>query len=175
MRAIDRDTLRRFVALAGERLEGDWVVVGGVVLPLLGLSHRTTVDIDIAGPEGAAADASLVLFGIAGELGLPVESINQAAAFFLHRIPGWRDRLVPIHQGDRARILVPDPTLFVLLKVGRLTEADLADCLAMMDLARRREWDVDGARLCQAVREALAGASSPGRAGRLEVLLGALA
>jgi hypothetical protein len=175
VKPIDRDLLDHFLALAGERLAGDWVVIGGTVLPLLGAGHRVTIDIDIAGPEEAGMAETLALFGIAGELGLPPEAINQAATFFLHRVPGWRDRLVPVHQGSRARILVPDPTLFVLLKIGRLTEADLADCLAMLALAGRRGWAVDGEGLRQAVHGALREAASPGRTGRLRTLLETLA
>ena len=85
--------LKRFVSLASQRLRGDWVVLGGAVLPLLGVEQRITLDIDIAGPETATNRETLELMNIADELDLPVESINQAAAFFLHRIPGWNDRL----------------------------------------------------------------------------------
>ena len=172
MTALDAGVLARFLSLAGDRLSGDWVVIGGTVLPLLGVDHRVTVDIDLAGPEGT--DQTVALYQIAEELGLPVEAVNQAAAFFLDRIPDWREHLVSIHRGRRARIHVPDPTLFVLLKVGRLTEADLSDCQAMLELARKRAMPVDSTRVVEAVRTALRGEASPGRAGRLTTLLESL-
>jgi hypothetical protein len=174
VKPIERHLLSRFLELAGERLAGDWVVIGGTVLSLLGGGQRVTVDIDVAGPEDAGMAETLVLFGIAEELGLPPEAINQAAAFFLHRVPGWREHLVPVHTGPRARILVPDATLFVLLKLGRLTEADLADCLAMLALAGRRGWPVDGEGLRQAVLGAMGEDASPGRTERLRTLFAAL-
>lgn len=33
---MNASLLKRFVELAGERLEGDWVILGGAVVPLLG-------------------------------------------------------------------------------------------------------------------------------------------
>lgn len=106
MSRIDAEMLQSFVRLAAERLKGDWVVIGGCVLPLLGVEHRTTVDIDVAGPRDADADQVFILMEIAEELGLPVEAINQAGAFFLRRIEGWPDhvvvvRRVPPRPGDR--------------------------------------------------------------------------
>lgn len=171
---LDRETMRRFVALAGDRLGGDWVVMGGTVLPLLGVEHRVTVDIDVAGPDEAGMEQTLILLGIAEELGLPVEAVNPAGAFFLRRVRGWKSHLVEIHRGRRARILVPDATLFVLLKLGRLTEADLSDCLAMLELARTRGERVDRVRLRRTIGRGLAAAETPEKEGRLRRLLEAL-
>jgi hypothetical protein len=171
---LDRETLQRFVALAGDRLEGDWVVIGGTVLPLLGVEHRVTVDIDVAGPAEAGMDQTLALLRIAEEIGLPVEAVNQAGALFLHRIRGWQSRLVEIHRGRQARILVPDATLFVLLKAGRLTEADLSDCLAMLELARTRGERVDLPRLRRTIGKGMAAANAPEKERRMRTLLEAL-
>jgi len=174
VKPLDQETLQRFVELAGERLAGDWVVIGGMVLPLLGVTHRVTMDIDLAGPEDAASDQMLTLMRIAEELGLPVEAINQAGAYFLHRIEGWQDNLVEIHRGPQATIYLPDPTLFVLLKLSRLTESDSTDCLAMLDLARKKNTPVDHTRLRTAVELALVEAPTVGRAERLNELLSKL-
>ena len=130
MTAFDRRLLTRFVRLAGDRLTGDWVVMGGIVLPLLGVEHRVTVDIDLAGPADATNAETFALMEIAERLGLAPESINQAGAHFLHRVRGWQDDLVLLHQGRRARLHRPGVTLFVLLKLSRLSESDLADCRA---------------------------------------------
>ena len=64
--------------------------------------------------------------------GLPVEAVNSSADYFVRRIDGWRDQLVPLVRGRRAVIYRPNPTLFLCLKASRLTEIDLADCLALL-------------------------------------------
>lgn len=170
MNGVHGRTLRRFVELAADRLRGDWVLMGGGVLPLLGVEHRVTVDIDVAGPGDAAMDQTLVLMGIAEELGLPVEAINQAGAFFLRRVRGWERLLVEVHRGRNARILRPDATLFVLLKVDRMTESDLADCVEMLRLARGGGERVDRRRVLGAIDRLLAGGVPLPRLRRLEAL-----
>lgn len=174
MTRLDRNVLRRFLKLAGERLEGHWVVIGGCVLPILGIDHRVTVDIDVAGPDGAGMDQTLALLGIAEDLGLPVEAINQAGALFLRRIADWEQNLIEVHRGPSAVIHVPDATLFLMLKVGRLTESDLGDCLAMLKLAHRQCKPIDGERIEKALRDSLQIENTPGRRLRLETLRGAI-
>jgi len=159
--------LERFLKLAGERLRGDWVVIGGCVLPLRGVEHRVTLDIDVAGPERAGMKDTLLLLEIAEELGLPVEAINQAGALFLRRIPDWESNLIEIHRGPEAVIHVPDATLFLLLKINRLSEVDLDDCITMLDLARDRREPIDVDRVTQRVTEALQSEPSSSRAQRL--------
>ena len=53
MNPLDSRTLKSLVENPGQRLEGDWVVIGGNVLPLLGVEHRTTRDPD--GPIAVSA------------------------------------------------------------------------------------------------------------------------
>jgi len=171
---LDAKTLARFVALAGDRLQGEWVVIGGCVLPLLGVEHRITVDIDIAGPDDTDMGRMLVLMEIAEELGLPVETINQAGSHFLRQIEDWPEHLVEIHRGKTATLHVPDATLFLLLKLRRLSEADLLDCLEMLGLARRRQGVVDAERVRTVARETLKTARAPGRRARIKKLLRAL-
>ncbi len=144
--------------------------MGGSVLPLLGVEYRVTLDIDVAGPDDAGMDQALALMEIAEELGLPVEAINQAGAYFLRRIRGWERHLVEIHRGRGARILRPDATLFVLLKIDRLTESDLTDCVEMIRLARSGGERVDRRRVLGAIRRGLAGDVSVPKRRRLEAL-----
>ena len=171
MKGLDQATLRRFVELAGERLTGDWVVIGGCVLPLLGIEHRVTVDIDMAGPDETDMRQMWILMEIAEELGLPVETINQVGGFFLRLVEDWRDHLVEIHRGERATLHVPDATLFLLLKLRRLTESDLGDCRAMVHRARREGDPLDVARLRAAIRDYLLESPPPGRTAHLEDVL----
>jgi len=145
-----------------------------VVLPLLGARNRMTADIDVAGPDDAAMDQVVVLLEIARDLGLPAESVNQAGAYFVRGIDGWRDALVVLHEGPSATMHVPNATLFVLTKMERLTEADLDDCVAMLRRARTRGEPCDRQRLRGAVDAAL-GETAPGpREKRLRSLRAAI-
>lgn len=103
---VTRETMERFVALATERIRGDIVVLGGAVLPLVGIAHRVTHDVDVAAPDGAALD----LFRIAEDLGMPPEAVNLAASFFLHRIPEWPEHLILVREGSAGRVYRPDAT-----------------------------------------------------------------
>jgi hypothetical protein len=69
---------------------------------------------------------------LAADRSLPIEAVNSAADFFVRRIDDWRDHLVELLRGSTATIYRPSATLFLLLKLERLSEADLDDCLAMM-------------------------------------------
>lgn len=134
MNPINQKALTHFLEKAGDRLTGDWVIIGGSVLALVGAQYRVTNDIDLAGPEEATQKDNLLLMEIAEELGFPVETINQAGAFFLSKIPQWKKMIVLHHKGKKAAFYRPNATLYVLLKMPRLTESDLTDCLKLMEL-----------------------------------------
>jgi hypothetical protein len=129
---FDRDRIRAFLAVAGDRLDGDWLLVGGGAAAAWFAPERTTEDLDLVSVDGAPG-ARLALLELAAEAALPVEAVNSAADFFVRRIEGWRDHLVVLHRGARATIHRPDVTLFIRLKLGRLSEVDLDDCLAAID------------------------------------------
>ncbi len=170
MTRIDGATLRRFAQLVGERLTGDWVVLGGSALTLIGIGDRVTLDIDVASARASGQDDTIVLLEIALALGLPVEAVNQAAAFFLRDIPDWRADLTAIHKGPSATVHVPGPTLYVLTKIGRLSSSDLADCTTMLRHARAERIPVDTERLRAAIDRAFDAEPSPPRAERLRAL-----
>lgn len=175
MTVHDAATLESFLSEAAERLVGDWVVIGGAALPLMGVGIRPTADKDIAGPEDASLGQSLVLLEIAEEVGLPVEAINQAAGYFLRRIEGWRQHVVMARAGRRGAIFRPDATLFVLLKLRRLTETDLADIRLVLEHALLKGEPIDLNRLRAAVEIEKQAEPSPSRLRRLEELSGLLA
>ena len=175
MTPLNHKTLQRFLKLAGDRLEGDWVIMGGIVLSLLGIEHRITNDIDIAGPEDSGNEGLFSLMSIAEQLGLAVETINQAGAYFLHRIDGWQDETILLHKGKSASIHRPSATLFLLLKLGRMTESDLDDCTEFLRFAKERDEPVDVARITKEIRKAMRDrkTSEPKR-DRLDQLLAAI-
>ena len=162
---LDQRRIRELVELAGEQLEGDWVLVGGALAALWFTPGRVTEGVDIASvvdrPERRYA---LLDFAIAA--GLSPEVVNSAADFFLRRIPGWEDDLEVLHLGSRARILRPTPTLFLMLKVGRMSEADLDDCLALVAEARRRGWPIDVPRVVAQLEARASTGSTPADARR---------
>ncbi len=173
MEPLNREALSKFIALSLERLEGDWILIGGAVLPLLGIEYRTTVDIDIVGPPGATQEQTLVLMEIAEELGLPVETINQAGAYFLRRQEGVGEQLLPLARSPKTTIFRPTATLYVLLKLSRLTETDLEDCRRMLAYAQDHDEPVEVPRLKEAIREELQGALQR-KAARLDSLMRAV-
>ncbi len=134
MMAIDLKTGKKFLELASKELKGKWVVLGGTVMVLLGVKERFTVDIDLAGPETATQADTLKLMAIAEKIGLPPEAINQAGAFFLYRIPKWQENLMPIIETKQFSLYRPNSFLFLQLKISRLSESDLSDCLNMLKI-----------------------------------------
>jgi hypothetical protein len=143
---VDRNVVEQLVARAVATLEGDWLLVGGGLALLWLDSPRATRDIDLVALRGAQADR-LALMDLAADLGLPIETVNAAADYFVRRIEGWEQMLQPLRGGPRARILRPDPTLFVLLKLRRLAESDLDDCLLLLRRAAERGWSIDTERI----------------------------
>jgi hypothetical protein len=106
--AVELDAARidAIVQNVSDRLPGDWLLIGGGLAALWFDARRVTEDVDLVGIEGTGADR-LSLLGLAHDLGLPVESVNSAADFFVHRIPDWREQLQLFRVGrtllDRCR------------------------------------------------------------------------
>ncbi len=130
-KTLDVKLLRRFLKLACERLTGEWALLGGMVLPFLEHSFRVTTDIDFVPLKTAGNDQSLELMKICEELGLPIETVNGAASFFLQKISDFRSHLVLIQEGS-AKVFRPSVMLFLQLKLARLSESDLQDCLEIL-------------------------------------------
>lgn len=170
MKAIDQKILKKFIKIAGDKLNGRWILIGGTVLPLLGIEHRVTTDIDFVGPATAPQSEVLKLMEIAEQLGLPVESINQAGAYFLRKISGFEKHLVEVHKGKSATIYRPDVTLFLKLKMARLSETDLEDCLQLLKTGEKFEPKEVAAN----INKELKIASVPDRKQRLQRLLDAV-
>jgi hypothetical protein len=153
VKTIDSKLLRKFLKLAGARLEGDWILIGGTVLPVLGVNHRVTTDIDLIGLSNPDQGQTLALMSLAEELGLPVESVNQAGAYFLEKIEDFRNRKVLLHRGKKASIFRPDATLFILLKIKRMSESDMADCLEWIKKMKKEREQFD----LPVIRKAISG------------------
>lgn len=122
--------MKKFIAKALKTLEGEWVIIGGTVLPLMGIDHRVTMDIDLVNLNFRnSTQQTLELMEIAESIGLPVEAINQAGAYFLSKINDVKDHLIPLEQSKNCTIYRPDAYLYLKLKVARCSETDMEDCL----------------------------------------------
>src|ERR1039457_2214833 len=117
MKKLDSKLMKKFLVKAGDLLKGDWLLVGGTLLPAVGLDVRATVDIDIVslnanGKKGPIEDQTLGLMEIAENLDLGVESINQAAAYFLKKCGYKKEDLISLHKGKKAHIYRPSVQLY---------------------------------------------------------------
>jgi len=169
---VDRKLVERLIVAAADRLEGDWLLVGGALAVLWLESDRATEDIDLISLRGSQADR-LALMDQAAQIGLPIEVVNSAADYFVRRIQGWDGMIEVLREGASARVFRPNPTLFLLLKLGRLSEADLEDCLLLLRRATEQGLAVDAGRI-RAEAAALASTPDEELLQRRERLLAAL-
>jgi hypothetical protein len=191
--ALDRRRLLALLADAGEPLDGEWLVVGGAAAAAWFADSRTTDDVDLVAREATRGDRIAVM-DLAVALGLPVEAVNSSADYFLRRVDRWHGELVPLVQagagwcrlvqagagwcrlvqGSRAVIYRPSPTVFLLLKLARLSAVDLDDCLALLAHCQRAGEAIDVGRVVLALA-ALPGADDGGaRGARRKALAAAL-
>jgi hypothetical protein len=147
---LGQERIDEVLATAADRLEGDWLLVGGALVALWLEPRRVTEDIDLVSITGSS-DQRHELMRLAADAGLPIEAVNSAADFFVRRIPGWQQEIVPFRSGTGATIYRPTPTLFLLLKVGRLSDQDFADCQALLARARVEGLALDAGRVLAAL------------------------
>jgi hypothetical protein len=148
--ALDRERIGGLLDQLGESLTGEWLLVGGALVSIWVEPRRVTEDIDLVGLTDAPGER-LALMDAVFALGLPVEAVNSAADFFVHRISGWRDEIEILRQYTKCVFYRPTPTLFVLLKIGRLSEQDLLDCIAIITKSRTEQLRLDERRLTDAI------------------------
>lgn len=110
-----------------KHLEGDWLLVGGALLHVLGLTDRVTLDIDLVPLHEVTNADQLKIMDIAVSSGFPPETINFAAEYFVKKQPHWQNELILMDESEKGRIFRPTQRLFTLLKQSRGTETDLMD------------------------------------------------
>ena len=130
---INSKLMKKFIAKALTNLEGNWVIIGGTVLALMGIDERVTMDIDMIGINLKNSNSqSIKLMEIAEGLGLPVESINQTGEYFLSKIDHYEDHLVLFAESKNCKIYRSNAYLFIKLKLARLSETDISDCISFV-------------------------------------------
>lgn len=143
---LDQPRLSDLIQSFADRLDGEWVLLGGALAAIWISPRRVTEDIDLVGLSGSTAER-LQLMQAAIEFDLPVEAVTSASIHYLEAIPNWREELEVFVKGARATIHRPNPTLFLLLKARRLSEQDLTDCLALTEKARAEGLALDPERV----------------------------
>ncbi len=154
MKSITGARAKRFIKEALARVRGDWLIFGGAVLPLLGDEEaRPTLDIDVAALGwDAPQSAQLKWMDTAEALGLAPEAINTAGAFFVGKLKLTETDCALLAEGKGVRLFRPGPTAYLSLKLGRLSENDLVDCMRWIDRCRRENETID----LKEVRKAMA-------------------
>ncbi len=170
---IDRKLLQKFQKLALASLSGEWVVIGGTVLHLLDRDERLTLDIDLARKSGKL-DETIELMDIAEKLKLPVTAINQAGSFFLKQIPDWESKLVLWAESKACRLYRPNGELYLQLKMARMSESDLQDCLQMIDYCKQEGEALNQKFLHKEIQKQIKKAPSEDCISRLEKLASAI-
>lgn len=120
--------LKKFLKLASEELEGEWLLVGGTLLPAVGIDIRPTIDIDLIGLGPKEKMQNLELMALAEKLGLSIETINQAAEFFVAKKKPSKSDMIKLLAGRKVTIYRPTVAFYWSLKLSRLTENDYMDC-----------------------------------------------
>jgi len=167
---LDSKCLKRFLQLAGDSLRGEWLLVGGTLLPAVGVDIRSTVDIDLVGLSSKEAAQSLELMELAEKLDLGVETINQAASYFVNKCGYKRTDLIPMIKGKSATIFRPSVQLYWRLKIARLSETDAIDCQYYYHYCISQNDPIDHKQLRSAVASAIKSEASSGKLNRLQRL-----
>lgn len=136
---LNSDLLKKFLKAAGERLKGEWLLVGGTLLPAVGVDVRSTVDIDLIGLGKMENAQILELMELAEVLGLNPETINPAATIFLKKIDYKKEDLIILYKGSKATMYRPSLKLYWQLKMNRLSETDLQDCEQYLAACKKAE------------------------------------
>ncbi|MGZ3795699.1 MAG: DUF6036 family nucleotidyltransferase, partial [Pseudobdellovibrionaceae bacterium] len=161
------------VERVSEELTGEWIIIGGTVLPLVGIDYRVTVDVDIISFGGADNQSQLGLMNIAAGLNLPVETINQAGGFFLQKVSGWQQKVKLIRKGTKSSVYRPNLELYFILKLARLSASDMEDCLEYYKWSKKHE-EIDTHQIASLVQTELNKENSKEKKSRLEKLLKAI-
>lgn len=129
MKPLTKQVLKKFLRRAPQSLQGEWVLLGGALLPALGVETRVTTDIDLVPLSEVASNSksTLALMDLALSLELSVEAVNSAAGYFLSKIKDHKKDLVLLSEAKDWRLYRPNFSLYLRLKAARLSESDLMD------------------------------------------------
>ena len=110
-----------------KNLKGNWLLIGGALLHVLGISNNETLDIDLVPIDQITNSDQLKIMDIALKNGFPPETINFAAEYYVKKQKNWQNELILLNETENAKIFRPSKKLFKQLKQERGTETDLLD------------------------------------------------
>jgi len=171
---ITESLIQTFIEKAKDVLEGDWLILGGSLIPLIDKNYRSTMDIDVVRLGGASNEDTLKLMSLAEEIGLPVEAINMAAAFFVNKIKNPERKVIELFRSKRLRLLRPNFYFYLELKSARLSETDASDILRYLSYTIDQKEDFERQASCDLLEEQLNKDTNPERNKRRKKIIKAL-
>ena len=170
---ISTKLMIKLMERAQNSLEGDWILIGGSLLPLLNIEHRVTTDIDLIplNPGMTSNQSTLNLMQLAEDLKLPPEVINQAGALFVSQKKPTPKDLVLLSETKKCKIYRPSGSFYLLLKFERMTESDLADCLEWLKWCQKTKEALDKKKLVTHLKKKISHERSHPKKDRFERLL----
>ncbi len=175
MKVLNAELLDQFLKKAIIQLKGEWLLIGGTLLPAVGVDVRSTVDIDLIGLGPKESAQNLELMELADSLGLSVEAINQAAAFFVKKIGYKKSDLLLLRSGKDTKIYRPSLEFYWRLKLERQTENDLIDCMHYLKFCKAQKDTIDFSALKNLLSKEISRADTKDQRARLNELLKQLA
>lgn len=142
-----------FLKFVVEHITNDWVIIGGSLLAIINAKSRNTTDIDICPVNEMTNESRLLLMDLALKSGLPIESINASADFFLNQIPNWRNSLVLFKAGTYGNIYRPSLELYLQLKLNRSSDSDLQDCVSFLNWHKENLLEIDSAKIRELLKK----------------------
>lgn len=127
---MNASQVQKIVDYLADDLGGDWFLTGGALVQLAFNPTRGTEDLDfvrISHPELSDEASRNQLYQWLMRNGLGPEWVNPAVEPFVREVSGWQQEVILLKQGRSGRVLRPNLTLFVYLKLRRGTSIDLAD------------------------------------------------
>ena len=151
-------------------LEGDWLVIGGALLAIIQTESRATVDIDLCPIGEMNNELRLSLMTVAQNAGLTIESINPAADFFLKQIPNWKSAIVLFLKGSKGSLYRPSFELYIKLKIERLSETDILDCILYYEWNIKNNLPIDTEEIFKLIDQKLRSEKNSDKIVRLQKL-----
>lgn len=171
MTVIDTSIMKKFLQQASNKLSGKWLLVGGTLLPAVGIDVRPTVDIDLVGLGDKERSQTLELMDMAASFGLAVEVINQAASYFVEKLKPQSKDMISLLKGKTAEIFRPSAELYLRLKAPRLNESDLLDCQHYLQYCKGQQDKMSFDQLITDIQKLLRSENSKDKQERLKTLL----